>query len=35
MFKDNKWNEEEFPDSFPRGPFEGFWWAVVSMTTVG
>ena len=28
-------NEDEFPQSFPRGPFEGFWWAFVSMTTVG
>lgn len=28
-------NEENFPQRFPRGPFEGFWWAFVSMTTVG
>eukprot|EP00111_Clytia_hemisphaerica_P003707 TCONS_00010636-protein len=32
---DTKWNESEFPNTFPRGPFEGFWWAFVSMTTVG
>ncbi|XP_068679124.1 uncharacterized protein [Montipora foliosa] len=28
-------NEEEFPRSFTRGTYEGFWWAFVSMTTVG
>lgn len=28
-------NRDQFPHSFPQGPFEGFWWAVVSMTTVG
>lgn len=28
-------NTDEFPTTFPRGPFEGFWWAFVSMTTVG
>jgi len=32
---DTWFNIEEFPSSFPRGPFEGFWWAFVSMTTVG
>ena len=28
-------NAEEFPRSFFRGIFEGFWWSFVSMTTVG
>ncbi|RMX42725.1 hypothetical protein pdam_00018966, partial [Pocillopora damicornis] len=28
-------NEEEFPRSFTKGTYEGFWWAFVSMTTVG
>ncbi|KAL9981438.1 hypothetical protein ACROYT_G010144 [Oculina patagonica] len=28
-------NEEEFPRSFTKGSYEGFWWAFVSMTTVG
>ncbi|XP_066934991.1 uncharacterized protein [Clytia hemisphaerica] len=28
-------NKEQFPRGFPQGPFEGFWWAYVSMTTVG
>ena len=28
-------NEGEFPRSFIRGSFEGFWWAFVSMTSVG
>ena len=28
-------NREEFPRSFLRGWFEGFWWSFVSMTTVG
>lgn len=32
---DTWFNRYEFPSSFPRGPFEGFWWAFVSMTTVG
>ncbi|KAJ7333696.1 hypothetical protein OS493_015779 [Desmophyllum pertusum] len=26
---------EEFPMSFTRGSYEGFWWAFISMTTVG
>ncbi|XP_068747356.1 uncharacterized protein [Montipora capricornis] len=26
---------EEFPLSFTRGSYEGFWWAFISMTTVG
>lgn len=28
-------NPQEFPNTFPRGPFEGFWWAFTSMSTVG
>ena len=28
-------NVEEFPRSFLTGWYEGFWWAFVSMTTVG
>ncbi|XP_046856317.1 uncharacterized protein LOC124449439 isoform X2 [Xenia sp. Carnegie-2017] len=28
-------NPDEFPRSFVRGTWEGFWWAFVSMTTVG
>ncbi|XP_065066805.1 uncharacterized protein LOC135692560 isoform X2 [Rhopilema esculentum] len=32
---DTWFNVLEFPRSFLRGPFEGFWWAFVSMTTVG
>eukprot|EP00794_Sanderia_malayensis_P006226 gene6226-6942_t len=32
---DTWFNALEFPRSFLKGPFEGFWWAFVSMTTVG
>lgn len=32
---DTYWNPEEFPPSFFQGAWEGFWWAFVSMTTVG
>ena len=32
---DSYWNPEEFPHSFFKGSWEGFWWAFVSMTTVG
>lgn len=32
---DTYWNPEEFPRSFFKGSWEGFWWAFVSMTTVG
>lgn len=33
--KDTYWNPDEFPRSFFKGTWEGFWWAFVSMTTVG
>ncbi|KAK2569379.1 Potassium voltage-gated channel subfamily A member 10 [Acropora cervicornis] len=32
---ENSKNEENFPRSFTKGTWEGFWWAFVSMTTVG
>lgn len=32
---DTWFNKTEFPRPFIRGSFEGFWWAFVSMTTVG
>ena len=35
QFQDMWRNKEHFPRSFPQGPAEGFWWAYVSMTTVG
>lgn len=28
-------NSENFPSSFSKGTWEGFWWAFISMTTVG
>ncbi|XP_066928863.1 uncharacterized protein [Clytia hemisphaerica] len=32
---DTWWNKEHFPRRFVSGAFEGFWWAFISMTTVG
>ncbi|KAL9955906.1 hypothetical protein ACROYT_G037305 [Oculina patagonica] len=32
---DTRKNKEEFPMNFVQGSWEGFWWAFVSMTTVG
>ncbi|XP_020629566.1 uncharacterized protein LOC110066669 [Orbicella faveolata] len=32
---DTRKNKEEFPVSFIQGSWEGFWWAFISMTTVG
>ncbi|XP_022790215.1 uncharacterized protein LOC111329712 isoform X2 [Stylophora pistillata] len=32
---DYRSNSEEFPEFFPKGVFEGVWWAAVTMTTVG
>jgi len=32
---DSYWNPDQFPSSFFKGSWEGFWWAFVSMTTVG
>ncbi|XP_028393849.1 uncharacterized protein LOC114518121 [Dendronephthya gigantea] len=34
-FLDRKKNQQQFPDNFYRGSWVGFWWAVVTMTTVG
>lgn len=34
-FMDTATNEAEFPRIFHRGAGEGFWWAFISMTTVG
>lgn len=33
--QDSYWNPDQFPSSFFKGAWEGFWWAFVSMTTVG
>jgi len=33
--KDTWYNPDEFPRSFIKGSAEGFWWAFVTMTTVG
>ncbi|XP_078358396.1 uncharacterized protein LOC144643119 [Oculina patagonica] len=32
---DSSHNPEQFPCRFDRGAFEGFWWAFVTITTVG
>ncbi|KAL9964498.1 hypothetical protein ACROYT_G028149 [Oculina patagonica] len=32
---DTYWNSEEFPRSFVKGSWDGFWWSFISMTTVG
>jgi len=32
---DTRYNPDEFPRSFVKGSGEGFWWAFVTMTTVG
>ncbi|XP_066912699.1 uncharacterized protein [Clytia hemisphaerica] len=32
---ENMTNSKEFPKRFPHGIFDGFWWAFISMTTVG
>ncbi|CAH3149578.1 unnamed protein product, partial [Pocillopora meandrina] len=34
-FLDHRANAGHFPDSFWRGVQDGWWWAVVTMTTVG
>ncbi|EDO27383.1 predicted protein [Nematostella vectensis] len=34
-FLDHSQNPDEFPPPFLRGAWEGFWWALVTMTTVG
>ena len=33
--QDTGMNTDEFPRGFIKGCFEGFWWAFISMTTVG
>ena len=35
FFQETYFNEKEFPRSFTKGSYEGFWWAFVTMTTVG
>ena len=37
IIKDTTWNKVEFPRRFHRGAlaFEGYWWAFVTMSTVG
>ena len=35
FFQDTYWNSEEFPRSFIKGSWDGFWWSFISMTTVG
>ena len=35
FFQESFTNAEEFPRPFIRGMFEGFWWAIITMTTVG
>ncbi|XP_028392974.1 uncharacterized protein LOC114517441 isoform X2 [Dendronephthya gigantea] len=32
---ESKKNTKDFPESYSRGTGEGFWWAFISMTTVG
>ncbi len=34
-FVERKNNEEEFPNNYVAGVWEAFWWAIVSVTTVG
>ena len=34
-FQERQKNPDDFPPSFTKGVPEGFWWAFVSMTTVG
>ena len=33
--KDSRSNPEQFPKRFWRGIFDGIWWAIVTMATVG
>ena len=35
LSQERKENTEQFPESFSHGVFEGFWWAFITMTTVG
>lgn len=34
-FQETKTNPDNFPPTFMTGTWEGFWWAFISMTTVG
>ena len=35
LFQDTKENPDEFSRKFFKGAYEGFWWAFITMTTVG
>jgi len=35
MLQDSSHNSKQFPRAFHQGAFEGFWWAFVTITTVG
>ena len=35
LSQDSSHNPDEFPRRFNRGAFEGFWWAIVTITTIG
>lgn len=35
LFQESKKNTKDFPKSYRHGTSEGFWWAFISMTTVG
>ena len=35
VIQDTARNPSEFPHSFLEGSWEGFWWAFITMTTVG
>jgi len=35
FFQDTKENPDELPRNFFKGAYEGFWWAFITMTTVG
>ena len=34
-FQETSSNQQDFPSSFGKGSSEGFWWALITMTTVG
>lgn len=35
FLQEHQSNNQQFSTPFARGSYDGFWWAVVSMTTVG